>query len=78
MPTYVFKNKKTGKETVKNMTISEAEEFAARNPHLDWMCGAPGIGDPWRLGRLKPSDTFRDRLREIKRAHGPRSTIDVK
>lgn len=27
--------------------------------------GAPALGDPVRLGLVKPSDAFRDRLRQI-------------
>lgn len=34
------------------------------------------IGDPYRMGRLKPSDSFRDTLRDIKKEH-PGSTINV-
>jgi len=32
--------------------------------------------DPYRMGRVKPSDSFRDTLRDIKNEH-PGSTINV-
>lgn len=34
------------------------------------------FGDPYRMGRLKASDSFRDTLRDIKKEH-PNSTINV-
>lgn len=39
--------------------------------------GAPPIADPVRLGRIKPSEGFRDVLRNIKHRNY-KSTIDVK
>lgn len=35
-----------------------------------------GFADPFRLGRVKASDSFRDTLRDIKSEH-PGSTINV-
>jgi hypothetical protein len=67
MPTYIFRNKKTGKEEEHFMSIKEAEQYVKDNPNLDWLCGAPLIGDPHRLGRKKPSDNFRENLRRIKK-----------
>lgn len=70
MPSYNFRDKNTGEEFTKEMTISEAEEYVAKNPHIDWLCGAPFIGDPWRQGIKKPDNEFRDRLKQIKKTHG--------
>jgi len=50
MPTYTFRDKKTGEEQVLTMTISEAEKFSKKNKHLDWLCGAPGFGDAFKMG----------------------------
>lgn len=51
------------------MTIAEAEQYVRDNPQMDWLCGAPLIGDPFRLGRMKPPEAFRDLLRNMKRKH---------
>lgn len=71
MPTYTFVNKKT-KKVVKTefMSISEGEAYVKANPELEILPGAPGIGDPWRLGRMKPPDSFRDVLRNVKKRSG--------
>ena len=68
MPTYTFKHKKSGKEVTKNMTIAEGEAWHKAHPQYDWLCGLPGIGDPFRMGRVKPPEVHRDRLREIKKS----------
>jgi hypothetical protein len=75
MPYYTFRNKKTGEERVELMTISEAETFSKKHKDWEWMCGAPMIGDPFRLGRIKSDQGFKDRLRDIKKTHKG-STID--
>jgi hypothetical protein len=78
VPVYTLVNKKTGERVERSMSISEGDDFERRNPDWERACGAPGIGDSFRLGLgAKPSDAFRDRLREIKRVHR-KSTIDVK
>lgn len=78
MPTYYVRNKKTGKYVVVlEMTISEMEKFEKKElkgTDLEIAAGAPGIG--YSFNRLKPSEGFRDRLRDIKRSHHG-STIDV-
>ena len=76
MPYYIWKNKKTGK--VKHtplMTISEGDEYAKANPGWERLPAAPGIGDPIRLGVTKADPQFQDRIKEIKKAHGRKSTI---
>ena len=81
MPTYLFLNTDTNQEFVEFMTISEMEEYLASNPHIQpLMNGAPSIGDSIRLGLRKPDNAFRDRLREIKKAHSKglsKSTINT-
>lgn len=69
MPTYTFRNKKTGKTREEFMSISEADAYEKANPHIERMCGAPGIADPWRLGRIKPDGGFRDLLRAVRKKH---------
>jgi hypothetical protein len=78
MPNYWVRNKKTGKYVaVLSMTISEMETFEKKElkgTDLEIAAGAPGIG--YSFHRMKPSDGFKDRLRDIKRSH-PGSTIDI-
>lgn len=74
MPTYNIKNKKTGKITTETMTISEMEAFEKANPDKEVMCGAPILG--YNYSRMKPSDDFRDRLREMKKKH-PGNNINI-
>lgn len=73
MPIYTYVNKKTKKVSKKKLgiqTISEMEAYLEANPHLELgVTGAPGFGDMWRLGMKKPSDAFRDRLKDIKKKH---------
>lgn len=70
MATYNFRHRKTGKVTEVTMTIAEAEQYEKDNPQLEWMCGAPAVGiDTTRLGMRKPTDAFRDRLKDIKKTH---------
>ena len=70
MPTYTFRNKKTGKTWDELMYMSELDEFLAENPNVEQLItSAPGIGDAIRLGLQKPDDAFRDRLKDIKASH---------
>lgn len=76
MPFYTFINK-TSKEVVSEelMAISEMEQHLVDCPELDVMPSAPGIVSGTGT-RIKVDDGFKDRLREIKKAHRG-STIDV-
>jgi hypothetical protein len=76
MPEYTLLNKKTKKTKVMTMTIAEGDRYEKAHPDWERMCGAPGFGDSWRMGRLKPSEVFRDRLRTIKKTR-PKNTINV-
>ena len=50
--------------------MSEREEYLKSNPHMQQVIhSAPALGDSIRMGLKKPDDGFRDRLREIKKAH---------
>ena len=70
MPTYTFRDINTGEESTTIMSMAEREEFVANNPHMQQVIhSAPALGDPIRLGLKKPDNGFRDRLKEIKKAH---------
>lgn len=77
MPTYTFKNTKTGKVFEEFMSIAAREQYLADNPHITTIIEtAPALGDPVRLGLKKPDDGFRDVLRKIKAKH-KRSNINT-
>lgn len=73
MPTYSFRNKKTGEEFDEIMSISKLDQYKLDNPDLEQLLGANPIGDPVLLGRKKPDDSFRDVLKEIKKNYDSRS-----
>ena len=68
MPTYDFKNKKTGKVYEKRMTIAERNQYVKDNPHLEQMITFPKIVSGVD-GLRKPDDSFRDILRNIDKKH---------
>lgn len=75
MPFYCFRNKVTGEQFEKLLSISGREQFLKENPDIETMVsGAPGFSDPARLGLKKADASFRDLLGNIKRQH-LRSTI---
>ena len=74
MPTYTFKNKTTGVEWDKEMRISELDDYVKEND-CSIVVSAPRIISGHGEGRLKTTDAFNDRLKEIKKTAGRRSTI---
>jgi len=81
LPSYTFKNLNTGEEWTDIMSISEREEFLSKNPQVQQqLTSAPALGDSILLGLRKPDNGFRDRLKEIKKAHSrglTRSTVNT-
>lgn len=80
MPTYSFRNIKTGEEFDQIMSIKKLDQYKIDNPDLEQLLGTPSIGDPVRLGLKKPDDTFRDILKQIKKNNDSRrvrSTINT-
>lgn len=76
MPYYLFKHKETGEVTEVFLKISELDNYRSNNPLLETIPQAPGLSDPVRLGRMKPSDGFRDVLSKIK-DNSPGSKINT-
>ena len=68
MPTYDFKNKRTGKVREERMTIAERDQFVKDNPHLEQVISFPKIVSGVD-GLRKPDDSFRDILRNIDKTH---------
>jgi hypothetical protein len=69
MPYYTFKDHNTNNTFTEFMKISEMEEYRLNNPHIELLPASPPIGDPHRLGLIKPSSQFTDKLKAIKAAH---------
>lgn len=71
MPYYSFRNKETQEEFEDFFTTNTAKEtWMEQNPHIEQIISAaPNINTSGRPMSLKPSDGFRDRLREIKKHH---------
>lgn len=77
MPVYTFKNLNTEDIEEHTLRISEYDKFKEDNPHLErYIDGSPGMSDPVRLGLVKPSDGFREVLRNIKKG-SPGSKINT-
>ena len=76
MPFYVFRNKNTGDEFEKFLKISELDQYRMDNLDLETVIQAPGFSDPVRIGRMKPSNGFRDVLQKIKEG-SPGSNINT-
>jgi hypothetical protein len=60
------------------MTIAEREDYIKNNPNMQQQLSTPAMG--YSLVTKKIDSGFRDRLKEIKKAHSrgfTRSTIDT-
>lgn len=80
MPLYQFLNTETQEVSEDILTFKQLEKFLKKNPHMTQLLAAPAIGDAIRLGLRKPDSAFRDKLREIKKAHSKgitQSTINT-
>jgi hypothetical protein len=72
MPTYSFRNTKTGEVFEKFMSISAKAEYLTQNPDLESLIGNPMVVT--NSGSLKPDQGFRDVLKEIRSKHDKRYT----
>jgi hypothetical protein len=77
MPTYRFLNKKSGKEWVELMGISECDEYLKANPHVERLVhGCPaivsGVGT-----RMKVPGDYSDMLKTIKKRAGKKNSVNV-
>jgi hypothetical protein len=81
MPSYTFLNTESGEVFTTIMSIAEREDYLKANPHIQQqLISAPALGDSIRLGLKKPDNGFRDRLKEIKKAHSKgitKSTVNT-
>lgn len=77
MPTYLFKNIETGEEFEKQMSMKELDGYKTEHPELQQIIGSSTIVSG---SKLKPDQSFRDVLKEIKSKHDAtwtRSTINT-
>ena len=78
MARYSFRNQDTGEEWELGMTFAERERYVETLPaNVKQVTRGAAIGDTIRMGKTKPPDFFRDRLRDIRDSHVG-STIDVR
>ena len=56
---YTFRNKETEEIIDITMKLSEYDDYVTNNPHMERYHGEPpSIGDPVRLGVIKPPSDF--------------------
>lgn len=68
MPTYDFKDRKTGKVRKEFLWMHEFDAFVEANPHLEHIgVYSPPIGDPMRLGVKKTDKGFQEVLGKMKK-----------
>lgn len=58
MPTYTYKDKKTGKIFDLSMSISEMEKYEETNPQHERVFHTVSVVDPVGIGVTKPSNDF--------------------
>ena len=68
MPTYDFKNKETGEEFEKFMSISAREEYLKENPQIQQMLGATSTVSGVSITGKIP-DGFKDVLSKVAENH---------
>lgn len=76
MPTYNFEDTSTGVVVTEMMSIAEMEQHLRDNPHLRLVLGFPKIVSGVESKRNKPSEGFRDLLKNIKK-HNRGSTMNT-
>ena len=74
MPTYRFKNKTTSIEWEKEMKMSELDDYVKEND-CSIVVQTPQIISGHGESRLKTTDAFNDRLKEIHKHAGKKSTM---
>lgn len=77
MPSYNFRRKSTGEEWTDFMSISEMESTLSSDSDME--IAPPDTCaqlDPWRMGRQKPPDGFREITRRVKRFYKDSTVTD--
>lgn len=78
MPQYTFEHKTTGEIRDEVMTWEERCAFLASNPDFEQIITKPpAYCDSWRVGVVRPSQTHRDRMKEIRKNHPKGYVPDV-
>ena len=73
MPNYTALDKTSGEEFDVTMSWDEFQTFLRENENLEQVFK---MNLAYRIGRLPVSETWRSRLRDMKKAN-PRSTIEI-
>jgi predicted nucleic acid-binding Zn ribbon protein len=77
MPTYRFRDKDTGLEFDKFMSISSRDDYLKTNPNYEQVIQGTMLGDSIRLGVRKNDSGFNEVLSRINSAN-PRSNLKDK
>lgn len=77
MPTYRFRDKDTGQEFDKFMSISAREDYLKSNPNYEQVLQSAMLGDSVRLGVRTVDGGFKEVLSRINSAN-PRSNLKDK
>lgn len=83
MPIYCYRCKNCGASFERRLSMDNMEKPLSEKPKectcegdykIEQTFTTANFGDPWKMGRIKPSDGFRGLLKDIKKRH-PNSTI---
>lgn len=77
MPTYNFRNEKTGEEFSEWFnTYAKKQEYLNENPDIKAMVSAVSFIGGVSMDSGKLSDTFKDRMRLLKQKHPKSKAVD--
>ncbi len=78
MPTYTFRNTETLEEWTDMMSNSAREELLQNSPHIiQLITSPPTLGDPYNLGRIKPSSKMQEVFKMMHKGAGKGSQINT-
>lgn len=77
MPTYTFKHKQTEETQTLVMSFTERDQFVEDNPDWVQVLSTPRIVSGVKSALAMTDDTWKDRLKQIDKAAGRQSKINV-
>jgi hypothetical protein len=76
LPNYNFENRKTGKVKIVTMKMAELDDYRKAHPELEQVMGPLNLSYRITNGGLKNDNTFKNRMKFLKKGSGKGSTID--
>jgi hypothetical protein len=77
MPTYTFKHKETDEHQTLVMSFAERDQFVIDNPDWIQVLSTPRIVSGVKSALAMTDDTWKDKLKQIDKAAGRHSKINV-